>query len=77
MNHSHMSVQMTLLLERGRTFSALIRALVSVFHALVLCQTIAKRKRSVTLIAEEVSFLAVNASDVLVKISSLHGDAKR
>lgn len=70
-NNCHMSVQMALLLERGRTLSALIRTFVSVLHTRVLRQAVAKRECGITLVAKEVPFSAVNTPNVLVEVSSL------
>lgn len=71
-----MSVQMALLLKRGRTLSALIRTFVGVLHTRVLRQAVAKRESGTTLIAREVPFFAMNTPNMFVEVSSLQWRCK-
>lgn len=71
MNHAHVSVQMALLLERGGTSFAFVRAIVGVLHALMLFQSVSKWKGCLALVAEEIAFTAMDASYMLVQVSLL------
>lgn len=69
--HSDMSVQVALLLECRVTLLALKRPFVRVLHPHVLAEPVTKREGRVALVAKEVTFLAVDALNMLVQIATL------
>lgn len=62
---------MALLLEGRGANATLIRAVIGMLHTGMLSEPIAKREGGITLVAEEISLLTMDAAYVFVEISTL------